>query len=88
MTWRARGAKQTKADRLRRGERVTVDVHNLWRMEYPGPDERAVLLLARTIAGDGVCVPWEAQVQAAEYYNEHGLADTLDEVVRRGGSLG
>lgn len=81
------GSPQTKADELRNGREPRVDAKNLWRVTFPGPHERAVLLLASTIAGDVSCVPGPVLEQAAEFYNSHGLAATLDEIVRRGGSL-
>lgn len=70
---------------------MTVDV---WALAYKSaevPEERAVLLLASAMNDTGpkrVAVPWDLQVAAADYLNTHGLARTLDEIVRLVGAEG
>ncbi len=49
--------------------------------DVPGPDVRAVLRLARAIhrtESTNVSISWPAQERAREFFNEHGLARTLD----------
>jgi hypothetical protein len=51
----------------------------------PGPEVRAIQELARAIhrsASTDVSVSWPAQERARTYFNEHGLAATLDEARR------
>lgn len=36
---------------------------------------------------DYCVVSWASQVEAMEYFNNHGLADTLSRIVELGGSL-
>jgi hypothetical protein len=53
----------------------------------PGPEVRAVQDLARAIhrsESTACSVSWPAQEQARAYFNEHGLAATLDEARRLG----
>lgn len=48
---------------------------------YPSVEEKAALELAREIhwsRSDAVAVSWEAQEEAQNFINEHGLAKTLD----------
>jgi len=66
-----------------------VNPHLLWTESDPRPPERAVLELAAEIAYEEdrrvstppyrthVSVSWDAQVRAANYFNEHGLYKTL-----------
>jgi predicted GNAT family N-acyltransferase len=52
---------------------------------YPDTDEKLVLELAIAIhynESDGAAVSWSAQVRAQDFYNEHGLAKSLDELFR------
>lgn len=52
---------------------------------YPGVEDRAALRLARAIhASESThCVTsWSAQERAQDFFNEHGLARTLDECER------
>lgn len=49
--------------------------------DVPGPDVRAVLRLACAIhhaESTDVSISWAAQERAREFFNEHGLARTLD----------
>ena len=65
-----------------------IDAHALAIVEYPGPDERAVLILSSVLNETGpkrAAVPWALQEKAAAFYNKYGLARTLDEIVRLGG---
>lgn len=53
--------------------------------DVPGPDVRAVLELATAIhrsESTDCSVSWPAQERARVYFNEHGLAATLDEARR------
>ena len=53
--------------------------------ETPGVETRAILRLSRAIhwAESHDCViSWSAQERALNYYNAHGLANTLDEATR------
>jgi len=63
-----------------------VDVGKLYMVEDPLPHERAVLILSRCYQyeedADYVSVSWANQVRAANYYNTHGLNDTLKECLR------
>ena len=58
---------------------------------YLGTEDRAARALARAIheneAPDDPAVSWSAQERAQDYFNAHGLAATLDEIVRLGGRL-
>jgi len=52
---------------------------------YPGVEDRAALRLARAIhaAESTHCsISWSAQERAQDFFNEHGLASTLDECER------
>lgn len=52
---------------------------------YPSVEDKAALQLARAIhaAESTHCVTsWSAQERAQDYFNEHGLAATLDEIQR------
>jgi len=74
-----------KLDALKRGVETPVDVNTLWRVEHPDVEERAVLQLARALhrsRSTGCAVSWEAQKEAAAYFNANGLARTLDEMFR------
>ncbi len=57
--------------------------------EYPGTDEKAVLTLAREYQKaedpEYISISWPNQEKAATYFNEHGLVETLDEILRIGG---
>ena len=63
-----------------------ADLHTLRQPgSYPGVEDHAALELARAIhaAEDTFCVTsWSAQVRAETFYNENGLAATLDEITR------
>ncbi len=65
-----------------------VDPAKLAIAAAPRPDERAVLMLAVALNDAGpqkAAVPWDLQEQAAKFYNDHGLARTLDEIARLAG---
>jgi hypothetical protein len=52
---------------------------------YPGVEDKAALQLARAIhySESTHCVTsWSAQERAQAFFNEHGLAATLDEIFR------
>lgn len=52
---------------------------------YPGVEDKAALQLARAIhyaESDGCAISWSAQERAMNFFNEHGLAATLDEIFR------
>ncbi len=69
-------------------EEYPVEVAKLYLVEYPKPEEKAVLTLARVLNDTGpkqAAVPYELQEQAAKFYNEHGLSKTLDKIIRLGG---
>jgi len=57
--------------------------------EVPPPDERAVLILSSAYQyseePDYGAVSWSNQEKAADFFNKHGLIETLDEIVRVGG---
>ena len=82
-----------KLEALKQGRELSVDPFALAHAEpgtYPGTDEKAVLTLAREYQraedSDYVYISWNNQVKAANYFNTHGLVNTLDEIVRIGGS--
>ncbi len=59
-----------------------VDVHKLYLVEHPNIYEKLVLELSTEIekqrsGPDYTCVSWAAQVEAADYFHDHGFADTL-----------
>lgn len=57
---------------------------------YLGTEDKAALALARAIhasESSDVSISWSAQERAQEFFNQHGLEKTLDEIVRLGGSL-
>ena len=93
---------ETRAQKVRRklrerrdGKEPQVTAADLWAQvpgEVPLPEERAVLMLSSAIEaarepGYSV-VSWASQEEAMQYFNEHGLAETLDRIVELGGSLG
>lgn len=52
---------------------------------YPGVEDHAALDLAMAIhrsESTHCVVSWDAQERAQDYFNTHGLAATLDEIVR------
>jgi len=52
---------------------------------YPGVEDKAAMQLATAMheaESDDVAVSWSAQERAQDYFNEHGLAATLDEMFR------
>lgn len=63
-----------------------ADLHKLHPVgSYPNTEDRCALRLARAIhaSEDTHCVTsWSAQERAQDYYNEHGLAASLDECAR------
>ena len=68
--------------RLKLSHDSPIDPVKLAYVRDPLPDERAVLILASAYQSqerDVGCVTWSNQVKASEYYNAHGLADTLAE---------
>jgi hypothetical protein len=74
--------------KLQKGEEPRVDPKRLAYVEDPLPEERAVLLLAIALNDAGprhAAISWKLQEQACAYFNEHGLAKTLDEIVRLAG---
>ena len=77
---------------LRAGAEPTVtargmlDEHRVG--DVPPPEARAVLMLASALhrsRSSRVAVSWEAQCEAADYFNEHGLGKTLDRIVELDG---
>lgn len=58
-----------------------VDVHALCYVEHPSLYEKLVLELSMEIEkqrnADYAAVSWASQVEAANYFNKHGLVDTL-----------
>jgi len=80
-----RPTQKEKLEALKGGVELPVDIDTLWRVKDPDVEERAVLELARAIhraRSRGCAISWDAQVEAARYYNAHGLAETLDEMFR------
>ena len=64
-----------------------VNANELWMVSDPLPHERAVLILAKCYQSqqdgpDYWVVSNENQQKAVAFYNEHGLARTLDECCR------
>ena len=52
---------------------------------YPGVEDKAALHLARAIhrsESTHCATSWSAQERAQDYFNEHGLGATLDEIFR------
>lgn len=87
MKNKSRTTEKLKA--LKEGHELPVDVNEMWRStavgDVPPTDERAVLGLASAIhysRSRDWCVSWAVQVEAAAYFNTHGLARTLDEMFR------
>ena len=79
-----------KLEALKRGRELPVDPRALGTPgQTPGTDERAFRTLAREYQRkedpDYVSISWANQEKAAGYFNVHGLAKTLDEIVRVGG---
>ncbi len=73
-----------KITSLREGKEPPVDPRVLAFEREPGPEGRATLLLSIALNETGpkrIAVPWDLQVQAALFYNLHGLARTLDRIV-------
>ena len=67
------------------GPEPKVDVYAMAHRDLDGPDERAVHQLAAAIhwaESDACAISWSAQTRAADFYNAHGLARTLDEIFR------
>jgi len=81
---RRTGSKKRKSAHEKVTERIDrkIDPKVLAYVEHPGPDERAVLLLAQLIEKsknpDYVVVSWASQKEAADVYNENGLIATLN----------
>ncbi len=67
---------------LRAGREPKVDARELAYEADPLPHERAVLELASAYDCDKAAVTWASQEKAVNFYNAHGLARTLDEIVR------
>lgn len=67
------------------GEARKVDVNKLYLVEAPLPHERAVLILStalgQQIVPEPAATPWACQVEAAAFFNEHGLSKTLDRIL-------
>lgn len=81
-----------KLEALKRGVELPVDPAQLYKAGSDRPvgvDEKAVLTLAteyqKAENSTRAAVSYENQKKAAEYFNEHGLIKTLDEIVRVGG---
>jgi len=67
------------------GPEPKVDPREMAYRDLEGPEESAVLRLARAMhaaTSDGCATSWLAQEQAATFHNAHGLRATLDECVR------
>lgn len=77
---------KAKLEALKNGAELPVDPATLYMIAEPGPDERSVLILARLLQKqedpDYVSVSWKCQVKAADYFNAHGLNETLKEILR------
>ena len=77
---------QRKLEALQHGEEPKVDLREELALErpgdVPGPDVRAIHELARRYQRDEdpdyVSISWANQVKAQDFFNEHGLAATLD----------
>jgi hypothetical protein len=72
---------------LKRGVRLPVDPGAMHEVgTYLDTDERAVHILARVYQEKEDptywATSWANQVKAADFYNAHGLARTLDEILR------
>lgn len=88
-------ALQEKIDALREGKKPKVDLRQHLRDErvgdVPGPDIRAVFLLARAYQQvedpDAAATSWVNQEKAETFFDANGLAATLDEAVRLGAVL-
>ena len=83
-----------KLQDLRAGKEPQVTAADLLSQEIgevPLPEERAVLRLSSCIEAskdpDYCVVSWASQVEAMEYFNNHGLSATLSRIVELGGSL-
>lgn len=64
-----------------------VDVHKLYLVEHPNMYEKLVLELSTEIekqrsGPNYTCVSWTAQMEAANYFNEHGFSDTLTHMLK------
>ena len=93
MSKNRRPSTKAKLEALKSGRELPVNPRALAMDmkpgEYPATDEKAVLTLAevyQNAEGDKrAAVSWKNQEKAAKYFNEHGLVETLDEIVRVGG---
>ncbi len=79
-----------KLEAIKHGRELPVDPRAMGVVgEVPATDERAVHILAREYQRakdpDYVSISWACQVKAADYFNAHGLAATLKEILRVGG---
>jgi hypothetical protein len=78
-----------KLEALKRGVELPVNLDLMQPGDYAGPDERAVLTLARVyeaaIDPDYSVISRASQEKAEAFFNAHGLLETLDECLRVGG---
>ena len=75
----------TPTSTVTRGDMLDIEVG-----QVPGPHVRAIMALSSAInrsEGNGCSVSWEMQERARAFYNEHGMAATLDECRRLGSAL-
>jgi hypothetical protein len=74
-----------RSNAVKNGEIPKISSQDLW-AHQPGIEEKAILQLAKayemTRDVDYVSVSWENQEKALNYFNEHGLARTLNEQFR------
>lgn len=90
MSMKRRPTVSEKLEALKHGRELPIDPRVMGVPgEWPDPDERAVLILAREYQKeadpDYVSVSWACQVRAADYFNANGLIKTLNEITRVGG---
>lgn len=82
MSARVAALREGKELPVTRGDMLDIEVG-----QVPGPHVRAVMALASAIhraEGNGCSVSWPTQEKAREFFNEHGMAATLDECRRLG----
>lgn len=82
MSARVAALREGKELPVTRGDMLDIEVG-----QVPGPHVRAIMSLSSAInrsEGNRCSVSWEMQERARAFYNEHGMAATLDECRRLG----
>lgn len=80
-----RASSKAVRDFIAGGPEPKVDPYAMAHRDLDGPDESATHRLAAAIhwaESDCVAISWSAQLRAAAFYNDYGLARALDECVR------